>query len=905
MQTSNVHKVEKKSKTLKYVTIDGKTTLVKNDQTVNPLFVNPLGSMVKSMEPQKLYQTYTSVLVLCIREDVEFNIDILKSIFDYVVDNTRMDEVFKYLTLFRADVSMVRVNKHKNYANILEGSFLKKHFPHEEFEVTEIVIPLLEMKEKKARLYASLYHKSHSITDTKSVLKMTNHYNAGYKKPVYDQVISYLTEIGSAFWSNPDNCNINMTEMFSCRGFDYKAIRDDSTKAAVLANVKGDAEKVKERVINVMAQDGKEIDYIAAALETNAKFVDIYDALGSSGKRTYYAKTDEKGLELNKESIVELYKTTSDEFERFHLVSTLLTSKDYCHLVINNSAMLDLIKPLFDKYKVFFKYSFAYAWLCMYIEECIFKTKSTTKSRFVFDIETANKLPVFFTCIEDIWQNPYLTLLVDKAVADVPNNCISLYGIADEKYYGVCNMEEFQRRFNLFTSGVSTSNIFKGLDWKKFAVSGSIMSACLKKESPLIDNVSNPETDEDDKMLMYFRHYYGSSDVDVMCKTKSIFEFIESAGQVYETIVSNIPDYKEGDVSVEPVKSTAVIITQHFFKELLDDLNDELGTSFTSEELVKKIETKDEDVVEYFYDIYQSVKKKINKEIRKNTKELKKQYKFNKDILRLYTRKTLQGDINIKFRDHDVVKSEYQPSDSETCLFVNDFRDKSSQVSDDENYLVYKVGDGIRYKFKSPKLMRCIELFQVRGFDFFSVVGRFHLPCVRAYYQGDNVYILPSNITAMMTGINIEYKYFAGTNDPIKISNKYRTRGEGTIFNKRELKHMAFYNSEVDEDNGMYAIKGKSKNELQRHFTPREVSDNIYKPLKFKSGLPDETYLNPKYNYIKTMDDLRTAYQMHYGYDGKKSPIDMFKFKAINDKGSINPLRKWLIQGFWELHGSK
>jgi hypothetical protein len=243
-------------------------------------------------------------------------------------------------------------------------------------------------------------------------------------------------------------------------------------------------------------------------------------------------------------------------------------------------------------------------------------------------------------------------------------------------------------------------------------------------------------------------------------------------------------------------------------------------------------------------------------------------------------------------------------SDSDTCFFVNDLRSDDNKVPDNENYLVYKVSESIRYKFKSPKLLRCIELFQVRGDDYFSVVGKFHFPCVRAYYKGDNVYMLPSCITSMMTGFNIEYKYFAGSNDPVKIINKYRTRGFGMICNKKELDHIAFYNSNVDEYGGMYHMKDKNKSALEALTVPKVISDKIFKPLFYMKSNPEKSYITPEYNYIKTNADLTKAYENDPDVFTPKDKklIDMFNFTAVSSEGSIYPMQTWVEDAYLNLY---
>jgi hypothetical protein len=105
-------------------------------------------------------------------------------------------------------------------------------------------------------------------------------------------------------------------------------------------------------------------------------------------------------------------------------------------------------------------------------------------------------------------------------------------------------------------------------------------------------------------------------------------------------------------------------------------------------------------------------------------------------------------------------------------------------------------------------MQRPIETFMVIGEDFFKTVARFHLPCVRAYYTGNNVYMTPTFITAMMTNVNVEYKYFSGQRDPVEILNKYRTRGFGTLLNNKEKEYVYTYNKEHKQYCNMYNLNG-------------------------------------------------------------------------------------------------
>ena len=98
----------------------------------------------------------------------------------------------------------------------------------------------------------------------------------------------------------------------------------------------------------------------------------------------------------------------------------------------------------------------------------------------------------------------------------------------------------------------------------------------------------------------------------------------------------------------------------------------------------------------------------------------------------------------------------------------------------------YKAYYNVKFKIDSQYLPHSFEIFSIKYKSFFSTVSKFHLPIVRSYYNGNNVYLLPSCISACMTMMNIDYKYFAGSKDQIDIINKYRMRGFGTYLNAKE-----------------------------------------------------------------------------------------------------------------------
>src|SRR5439155_16062322 len=120
-------------------------------------------------------------------------------------------------------------------------------------------------------------------------------------------------------------------------------------------------------------------------------------------------------------------------------------------------------------------------------------------NRYVFDINTANKLPFFPYCSENIHTNPYCVVTVDEKIINSKENCLGLTMINDYKEYGIDNYDGFIKKFNIFTTGNPDKNLFSGLEtddtgkWTHFAISGSTIPACVQKRNPLTDLVTSQD----------------------------------------------------------------------------------------------------------------------------------------------------------------------------------------------------------------------------------------------------------------------------------------------------------------------------------------------------------------------------------------------------------------------------
>lgn len=864
---------------------------LKEGEVLNPFYLNKSINQVNPYD-YEVFKSFTQARILCLKDDVKIDVATfteIGNIYDQVINKNTLKKVCGYFDMFTTGTRLVYVKKHQESTIRVKGEDIQEYFPNEKFDINEMIILMLERSRRNAVIYTSFYQKDVHFNDLRTALSLVKFYNKDKDGLVKEKVISMICGIDHSFWADKRNCNINMTNEFNERIYVKCDKVEDDTGYGHTKNV-----KKNPRIFTVLQ-----------TLQNQKK------------ERTYYAQSFTEKNGFTKKSVFDLYKLLTEDYERYYYLTTLMTSKSYCHLVFCNADLLKVATPFIEKHRLGFKYAMSYGWLYMYIDEGIFHTRTTKNSRYVMDINTACLLPKFYTLSQDLHQNPYTTYMLDEKVADPMRNYQSLWGMSDLKYYGTCTLPVFQKRFNLFMTGREDSDIFKGLNWKKFGVSGSVIPACLQKWSPLIENVSTKDLSEADRFLMFIRNYYSGSDVDLMCKCNNLYEFMDLSVHVIDTIKNNITDYKDDDIHIDYVKNSMVHVTDDFIAEYLDDIKDHLFESGNDEFDTKKIKSLvnslDTEMVEYIYEKYLGAKKKINSNISKyyseNVKQ-KKNHEMTKKLLKLFVKKTPRDKIRVKMQPEflkgkDILGDNNNGYSGEMKFYVNDFKSEKDHVSPENNKLLFVVLETIRFQFTSPKIMRCIELFSTKWPDFFALVGKFHYPCVRAYYQGDNVWIEPSCLTAMMTGNNMDYKYFSSTKDPTKIGNKYRTRGFGSMYNEEELKHCLEYNATSNDDGGLYKIDPKDEEAVKKYLSPQEISSDIFKKLlKTDPNVKEESYLNPKLPYIKTFEQFAQLYKDEYKNVDMEDPLlNMFHAKNVTKGGYVEPYKHWVTVGYWDKYG--
>jgi hypothetical protein len=909
--------------------------LTDSTQITNPFFVPMQGSNALAIPKRDFYTVYSYCYSLLMRSDVVVDPKIVTKIYQREITVTELRQVLKNFTLVKTDIKILHNHRFKRVTNLINRTTLDALFNHDEkryaFQEVEFVVPLFNLTEADARSYLGLYTVSQSIDDLSSIMSTVNLFNSGYTVPIDQSVERLLQNLDPrSFWTLAKNCNFPLFEIFNDRSFAYNGIRLDKIKAETLQGAKdinhlireieekevvARHRRVRDRKDNGYALPGNDVGDNDSDTRSNeatsdrfskAEFQNLYKVLRNQKNRTFYVNTP--NLNVTKRDIADIFDRITNERYRFELLNTLLVSKEYCHLVYNNRRVLERNADLFKKYRAFYSYALFYPHATMYLEESILGTKSTRYHRHVFDLETARALPTFPFTKTNLRRNPYLTLLLPDDVVDPATNLVGLETPFDhETHMGLTTTEEATRRFNIFCTGDPNKNLFdiEGVDKSILSVSGSIMPACLQKLSPLFEKCSSSDAEYTKRWTAFFNHYYGESDVDLMCRCDSVSQLIMYGTKFIEHICKTF-DIERSEVEIKPCKKSAIIISKHFFKECIDDVNDAMGTEYTAEELIEMFQQIDmntyapefEQLLEdYFYTDYCAQKSKKNVEWRKAKKE--NGLKFDRELERAFTCHTPFSEFAVKASSYDVTEADLKDKrrDSAMYFFVNDFRDEEDQVPPEENFLVFKYNESLKFKVNSDKMVRDVEMFMINNFDPFNTVARFHMPCVRAYYQNGQFYMLPSFITAMHTGINIDYKYFAGSRDPANICQKYLSRGFGIILNASEKKGILTYSKAVDEYNGMYKVQNAG--EL---FGPKSISHNFFCPGVFKLGMDREVYFDHQTRMARTDADVIESYRMESGYDPTSAGcvINVLNLNPVTRTGNVAPYKAWVADAFYD-----
>ena len=773
-------------------------------------------------------------------------------------------------------------------------------FNHFDYKLTDniLIIPILNVSYLNITKYLKVFEGNNNLIDFYKVMVINQLFSSNDNLTYNGKlnITSMITNLEeSKYWTKKYNCLFNITNLFNSRRLRFSnldRVADPETKKIIT---------------DIITKSNDSDSNYLHDIKGTKKFVDPSASIVKHGFKLYRLC---KESEISKQDMVSLFSKLNDS-QKYFMFCNLLISKKYCHLAINNYEIMKQMKSTMDYYARLFKYLIGYSWIRFYMEEGIKKTWMTKNDEFIFDIETASMLPVYPFSLDFANTNPYMPILVDDKVLNPKGNLGGLewYNTVDPKFVnqGITDLSGFKNRMNLFITGNSSHDIFNNLNWKEngVGISGSIMAACLQKRHPLLSlftgkNNFNKYSSFDLDFNRYFNEYYAEADVDVMIKSSHPIDFMVKSKNVFNQVVVNICGFnpqnaEPNHVRMKTIKTIFLFVDEEFIKTNIVD--ETMNYEYVITNLAQK------DVIDKFMPFI-----------------LIKTQEFYEEKFSEYNLDEIKAQHPELFDDNEVFYqihiSKPKTDKEDSPQIIQEHTGEECEVDDDELENDFdespidmpNVGINISYKVKisSFHMQRQLELFSLFGDDFFTLVSKFHMPCVRAYYDGENVYMTPSCISAHMTYMNIDYKYFAGSKDPIEIILKYRMRGFGTFLNKNELDRTVKYASKVQFWNNLYNINLQNKNSVNSFFGSVPINSKLFQPRIYNQELfdPNIPFVNliDGYNNIPSIEPLVLSKHEEFmknffkSYDTKDFPI----CRHINFEGYVTPCKSWLIDSVFQ-----
>lgn len=726
---------------------------VSTKETLNKIvFVNPLKDLQKDINTLNATRIpIKRVFVMCVKDGHK----IPNEIYDELITYEKLIDACKHFNLIKCSMKILKTKSHMQTVSIIG----KKVLEHIDciggdvitFNEFELIIPMFEISGEAARTYVSMYKDiEHDFGKLRDVINMKKYFNASFKLS-FDFVENILNDY---FWRYKTG-EFNMSKCISKR----KLKKFENTD---MNNV--------------------QMDYQFNGMN-RSQSCNVYSAIKDAPRRSYYVGDPEyKQVGISKDDVARMFANISDNRSLYNMFNAFAVSRLHCHLVVNNKPVMNMMAKLFERYQKTYSYVLSYPMMALYIEECMIGIRTRKSNRYIFTIDTAHEFPVFPFTPDNVRLSPYNIL-------PVPSNFFTenLYGlkfINGYKHYGIDTLSGFRTKFNLFTTRTPDKNTFDGIDWKFLAVTGSTIPACVPTRSPLVDTVAKPSGTPNENYLAFFDAYYGNSDIDIICTAPTQKDFALETYKLFVQVKKNLGMTPEDSrVIVTPVKLARLFVSRNKLNEMIDELcikNPEI----TEISNVERHLNDNAIIQRFFYDKYVHAKTTKNKDI-KSENIMEEQHN---ELCTIDHFKVCLVTYNIQ-----------NETGASECIYM-----ETVPHPDNPNLktVSLKIEDTIRYKISdnpqnAPEvkyLTRPFEVFRSRdAHEPYSTIARFHLPCVRGYYDGTNVYMTPSCVMSHLTLMNLDYNYFAGSAQPIEIVLKYLKRGYGTYLNASEIHYVKYY----------------------------------------------------------------------------------------------------------------
>lgn len=918
-----------------------------NQDNSNPFFLPMEGSPHKFVKTKLLSEECPDFFIMCLSDSFKSNSKNKNKINLFHDINSDISELYgqsKLVTIIKVPFFLVNIQSIRFGLVKISNLHLEK-FNHNEYDFSgknSFVYMMLDSKESNVIKWIHNYDKQDTL-DKFIKQKLFISYNNLFDPTTENLLIRHITNVSDfAYWENKANCNLGINLAFNNRKLNLRIkwklpvveiekIEKEFALIDLNKIISSKLDGIKQKAPKLIPLNKVRIDRdtnepypngmgIGEEEKPNILKTNIYVDASKSDKLSYFQVSSPADRIISQESVRELLLSHSlTQKEKYYLVSNLLVSKNYSHYILNDANILTQLDGIFKQYKPIFRYLLSYAFINLYKEESIKKTRTTVESRHVFTIEVASKLPVFPFVVNNPHLNPYFTLLLSKEMLNTNINIGSIKSNFSHQS-GIVDLPEFKRRLNIFMTGNSDCDLLNGASWSNMVITGGSMAGIMPKVNPLMalfkQNVDSESGSTialtDNELDRYFQEYYSESDIDVACNHTNFFDFISHVKELKELIIKN-GNIKDSDIQIAPIKTVCIYIDTDILKTKC--ANGEIPFKF--EYLIHNKTSLD--VKHYFYEIYLEEKKKSNVH-----NQLILGNKINDPLYYIILDYSHIDDVSLVFRDRvDKVEFgnrsiEYKSNNidnGDICIdnsshsddidanidiitktisgikmfhiLDRDMVDISEQSIDKMENVFIKTMDNIKYKIISKELKHSFEVFRIDYPDFFSTISRFHFPCVRSYYNGTTCLMTASAITAYMTMTNIEYKFFSGSQDPVSIIHKYRQRGYTTYFNRNEINQIVGYTLTNDKYKKQYQIT--DINDAINMLGTFDHNNTFFTPRK---NIVGSSYcVIPKQTYDTETLDLIEYYSEKY----PKYSSDFVIKPVIDSNGNVIPIQRWMI----------
>lgn len=813
------------------------------------------------------------------------------------------DEIFKeLLTESEYDNIIDKVKIYEGNKKLLDGTMKyhsntiyiknKDKIPNIENECLMTVIIDNDIKQ-----YINITHEDSIVETLKDILKVIS-IGDKTEKELMSLIRSKMNMVKDInYWQIFDNCKSNSTYYFVKRKFDLSKIKVNKT--IVSDNYFDEIEKKSNEMASTIKKE-------------------------RSGNRERYT-IDEypnvKNVSKYTQAIFKICSRNNYQFIIHYIATKLIATKHYWHLIMNDTIFKEFILENIsgdgvDLYRIVLYYAMKSA----HFEELAFKKKININSRSVFTLD--NKFP---TCYCKLQSSPYFPFLVSgkREGCDFKSNLNGPYGITNDYLGCVNNVKQFEQRIAIFNP-VQKNNleiirdnpksIFDGMkyvvkcdkcegenctichgngEYTKVSLVGSLISFALPKRHPHLDLFEG--VDDVEKLWRFMKEYYNKSDQDVMVYSDSINDFIsftysEIIPVIYNNLSKNNKNMKVEDLVINDEYYVNIIIDEKFLI-YLENTYHVMTCNYMKENINKN------DVKNHIYEFAQKyseipaesyyssieldqLKIKITKNFKEENMEKKKKSIIMEE--KAIEKIKLFGTDEEKSKlvdELDTVITDDGPDDLPANIDDSNLVEETSEIK-----FLCKILGSFKVKVYSKYMERNLEIFRIPTSNMIGKVSTFHVACVRAYYNGENVYMTPSCLFAMHTRINIDYNYFTSKTSPTAILIKYLQRGFGTMLNVLEKKQIR---NDLCNDPIWRSMKGTaSKNFFMNYL---KYDSPFLRPRTTCPELFKDNF-EQKYN--------NTAYGIDRYVQHNYAMIRYNYLTVINEKGFMRTLSPMMIEYF-------